>query len=115
MCSGTLDGTPRTTPSFRDCRSDRKAASANPKRSDLDEFVRSFHAENCHERTESERFKGFNYDEFLKPDRVNLDTFWLMDGSLEDSCQLPDPNVLALETARNWKQRWNSFDESQKI
>ena len=45
------------------------------KRSDLDEFVRSFHAENRHERTESERFKGFNYDELLKRDKVNLDIF----------------------------------------
>jgi type I restriction enzyme M protein len=30
-------------------------------------------------------------------DKVNLDIFWLRDESLEDSANLPDPDVLALE------------------
>jgi hypothetical protein len=30
---------------------------------------------------------------------VNLDIFWLRDESLEDSANLPDPDVLALEIA----------------
>lgn len=47
-----------------------------------------------HERTESERFKGFPYDELLKRDKVNLDIFWLKDESIEDSADLPDPDVL---------------------
>jgi len=46
---------------------------------------------------ESERFKCFPYDELLKRDKVNLDIFWLKDESLEDSANLPDPDVLALE------------------
>jgi len=33
----------------------------------------------------------------LKRDKVNLDIFWLRDESLEDSANLPDPDVLALE------------------
>ena len=69
------------------------------KSSDLDEFVQCFHAENRHERIESDRFKGFAYDELLKRDKVNLDIFWLRDESLEDSAHLPDPDVLALEIA----------------
>jgi hypothetical protein len=69
------------------------------KRTDLDEFVRCFHPENRHERKESGRFKGFAYDELLKRDKVNLDIFWLRDESLEDSANLPDPDVLALEIA----------------
>ena len=30
-------------------------------------------------------------------DKVNLDIFWLRDESLEDSANLPDPDVLAKE------------------
>jgi len=37
---------------------------------------------------------------FLVPgDKVNLDIFWLKDESLEDSADLPDPDVLAVEIA----------------
>jgi type I restriction enzyme M protein len=67
------------------------------KRSDLDEFVQCFHAENRHERKESDRFKGFAYDDLLKRDKFNLDIFSLRDESLEGSSNLPDPDVLALE------------------
>jgi type I restriction enzyme M protein len=35
----------------------------------------------------------------LKRDKVNLDIFWLKDESLEDSANLPDPEVQALEIA----------------
>jgi type I restriction enzyme M protein len=45
----------------------------------------------------SDRFKGFAYDDLLKRDKVNLDIFWLRDEPLEDSANLPDPHVLALE------------------
>lgn len=68
-------------------------------RSDLNDFVACYHLENRHERTESERFKSFSYDELTKRDKVNLDIFWLTDESLEDSANLPDPGVLALEIA----------------
>ncbi len=59
------------------------------KRADLDDFVACYHAENRHERTESERFKCFSYDDLIKRDKVNLDIFWLKDESLEDSANLP--------------------------
>jgi type I restriction enzyme M protein len=29
------------------------------------------------QRVETERFKGFAYDELLKRDKVNVDIFWL--------------------------------------
>ena len=32
-------------------------------------------------------------------DKANLDIFWLRDESLEDSANLPDPDVLAQEIA----------------
>ena len=36
------------------------------KRSDLDDFVACYHAENRHHRTESECFKCFTYDDLIK-------------------------------------------------
>src|SRR5437899_971049 len=70
----------------------------NPlKRSDLDDFVAAFNPKNRHERTESERFKSFSYEELIKRDKVNLDIFWLKDESLEESANLPAPEVIAQE------------------
>ncbi len=70
----------------------------NPlKRTDLDEFVVCFNPKNRHKRKESERFKSFAYDELMKRDKVNLDIFWLKDESLEDSANLPAPDLIALE------------------
>ena len=52
---------------------------------------------NRQEREESERFKAFAYDDLLKRDKVNLDIFWLKDDSLEESANLPAPEVIAQE------------------
>jgi type I restriction enzyme M protein len=75
----------------------------------LDEFVQCFHPQNRHERTESERFKCFGYEDILKRDKVNLDIFWLRDESLEDSANLPDPDVLALEIAEELEAALEHF------
>ena len=79
------------------------------KRSDLDEFVKCFHPENRHERIETERFKCFAYEDLLKRDKVNLDIFWLKDESLEDSANLPDPDVLALEITEELEAALEQF------
>ena len=49
------------------------------------------------DRKESERFKGFAYDELVKRDKVNLDIFWLKDDALEESANLPAPEIIAQE------------------
>ncbi|MGN6643556.1 MAG: N-6 DNA methylase [Verrucomicrobiota bacterium] len=67
------------------------------KRSDLDEFVACYKPKNRHKRTEGERFKSFTYDELLKRDKVNLDIFWLKDEALEESANLPAPEIIAQE------------------
>ena len=36
-------------------------------------------------------------EDLLKRDKLNLDSFWLKDESLEDSANLPDPDVIAAE------------------
>jgi type I restriction enzyme M protein len=66
-------------------------------RADLDDFVAAFNPANRHERSERERFKPFAYDELLKRDKVNLDLFWLRDEALEESANLPAPDVIARE------------------
>ncbi len=59
-------------------------------------------------RKETERFKSFAYDDLLKRDKVSLDIFWLKDDSLEDSANLPDPDVIAAEIAETCRRRWIS-------
>jgi type I restriction enzyme M protein len=86
------------------------------KRSDLDEFVGCYHPANRHRRmpTWSDsnpdgRWRSFEYDELLKRDKVNLDIFWLKDKSLEDSDDLPDPDVLAQEIADDLQTALEQF------
>ena len=81
------------------------------KRSDVDDFVISYRAENCHERTESERFKCFAYEDLIKRDKVNLDIFWLKDESLEDSANLPPPDVIAGEIVEDLEAALEQFAE----
>jgi type I restriction enzyme M protein len=42
-------------------------------------------------------------------DKVNLDIFWLRDESLEDSANLPDHDVLALEIAEELEAALEQF------
>jgi type I restriction enzyme M protein len=67
------------------------------KRTDLDDFVACYNAKNRHDRKESERFKSFTYEELTKRDKVNLDIFWLKDDALEESANLPAPEIIAQE------------------
>ena len=81
------------------------------KRPDLDDFVSCYHPANRHKRKEAERFKSFSYEELLKRDKINLDIFWLKDDSLEDSANLPDPGVIALEIAEDLEAALDQFPQ----
>jgi type I restriction enzyme M protein len=82
----------------------------NPlKRSDLDDFVACYNAKNRDERKESERFKSFTYEELTKRDKLNLDIFWLKDESLEDSANLPDPDIIAAEIVEDLQAALTQF------
>ena len=84
----------------------------NPlKRSDLDDFVTCYNAENRFERKPFDRFHSFGYEELLKRDKVNLDIFWLKDESLEDSANLPDPDVIASEIAEDLEAALDQFSQ----
>jgi type I restriction enzyme M protein len=80
-------------------------------RSDLDNFVACYHPENRHERKETERFKCFSSEDLLKRDKVNLDIFWLKDDSLEDSANLPDPDIIAAEIAEDLEAALDQFSQ----
>jgi type I restriction enzyme M protein len=92
----------------------------NPlQRSDLDEFVKCFNPENRHKRrtTWSEekkpdgRWRSFDYDEIIKRDKISLDIFWLKDESLENSANLPDPDVIAAEIVEDLQAALDQFAE----
>ena len=74
----------------------------NPLRyKDLQDFIGCFNPDNRNERQETERFKAFDYDDLIQRDKASLDIFWLRDESLEDSDNLPDPDVLAQDIAED--------------
>jgi type I restriction enzyme M protein len=75
----------------------------------VEDFVRAYHSGNRHERVESERFRPFSYDELLQRDKVSLDLIWLRDESLEDSENLPPPEVLAQEIADDLEAALTEF------
>ncbi len=66
-------------------------------RGDLDDFVARYNADNRHERVATEQFKCFTYEELMARDKASLDIFWLRDDSLEDTDNLPAPEVIAAE------------------
>jgi len=47
----------------------------------------------------------------VKRDKINLDIFWLKDDSLEDSANLPDPGVIALEIAEDLEAALDQFSQ----
>jgi type I restriction enzyme M protein len=76
---------------------------------DLLDFVKCYNPQNRHDRKETERFHVFTYEELIQRDKVNLDIFWLKDESLEDSANLPDPDVLAREISENLESALDQF------
>ena len=60
----------------------------------LEDFIACYNPDNRHDRHETELFHSFTYDELLKRDKLSLDLFWLRDKSLDDTDNLPPPNVL---------------------
>jgi type I restriction enzyme M protein len=79
------------------------------KRTDLDDFVACYNPKNRHTRKESERFKAFTYADLLKRDKVNLDIFWLKDEALEDSANLPAPEIIAAEITEDLEAALEQF------
>jgi type I restriction enzyme M protein len=76
---------------------------------DLNDFVACYNPANRHERTETARFRAFAYDELVARDKAALDIFWLRDESLEDTGNLPAPEVIAAEIVEDLQTALDQF------
>lgn len=77
---------------------------------DLIDFVDCYNASNIHDRKEAERFKPFNYEDLIKRDRANLDVqAWIKDESLEETENLPEPDVIADDIVTNLESALEQF------
>ncbi|MBA2242224.1 MAG: hypothetical protein H0W04_04970 [Chthoniobacterales bacterium] len=111
------------------------------KRSDLDDFVACYNPKNRHDRTETERFKSFTYEELIKRDKrpiacrtcptsigtlkfsvpravelaslpaLSSTSSALKTKAFEDSANLPDPGVIALEIVEDFEVALAEFAE----
>lgn len=85
---------------------------------DLEEFVTLYNPDNRHQRTATYndenlegRWRSYGYSELLARDKVNLDIFWLRDESVEDSANLPHPDLLAQEILDDLQAALAQFQE----
>jgi type I restriction enzyme M protein len=76
----------------------------------LKDFIKCYNPQNIHERKPAERFKAYIYDELMQRDKANLDITWLRDESLEDTENLPAPEILAQEIAENLQAALEQFN-----
>ncbi len=77
----------------------------------LADFIDAYSADDRGNRQESDRFRRFTYDELVKRDKASLDVFWLRDESLEDSDNLPAPEVIAAEIVEDLEAALAQFAE----
>ena len=87
-------------------------------RAALDEFVACYKPADRHTRTatwsEDEpegRWRPYTYEEIVNRDKASLDIFWLRDESLEDSANLPEPDVLAEEIADDLRSALEQIED----
>jgi type I restriction enzyme M protein len=86
------------------------------KRSDLDDFVTCYNPKNRHSRkptwsaqSPQGRWRAYDYDELMKRDKVNLDIFWLKDEALEESANLPAPEIIAADITADLEAAMEQF------
>jgi hypothetical protein len=59
----------------------------------------------------SSPWHAYDYDELINRDKASLDIFWLREESLEESDNLPDPDVLAQEIVEDLEAAVEQFRE----
>jgi type I restriction enzyme M protein len=67
------------------------------------------------ERGGAGRWRSFTYDELVARDKTNLDIFWLKDESLEDTDNLPAPEVLAQEIVEQLEAALEEFRSMEEV
>jgi len=85
-------------------------------REDLDHFVACYNPENRHEREATwsadnpdGRWRAYDYEELVARDKANLDIFWIRDESLEETANLPEPDVLAADIVEDLESALEQF------
>ena len=81
---------------------------------DLQDFLQAYRPGRRSKREETERFKPFDYEDLTSRDKTNLDIFWLKDDSLEDTENLPEPDVLATQITENLGSALEQFSGIQE-
>ncbi len=87
-------------------------------KNDFDEFIKCFKADDRSKRRESnkiDRWKSFTYDEIIARDKTNLDIFWLRGESLEDTDNLPAPEILAAEIVEQLEAALTEFRSVEDV
>ena len=86
------------------------------RRAELDDFVACYRPGERHKRqptwspeNDGGRWKAFEYNELAKRDKLNLDLLWLRDSALEDSENLPEPEVLAAQIVEDLEAALEAF------
>lgn len=67
------------------------------------------------EETGEGRWRSYSYDEVIARDKTNLDIFWLKDDSLEDTENLPAPDILASEIVEQLEAALTEFRSVEEI
>jgi type I restriction enzyme M protein len=57
------------------------------------------------------RWRAYDYEELVGRDKANLDIFWIKDESLEESENLPTPDVLAQDIVEDLESALEQFRE----
>ena len=85
-------------------------------RVDFDEFIACYKPGRIHEReptwseaTPGGRWRGYDYGDLLKRDKLSLDLFWIKDKGLTDTESLPPPDVIAAEIADDLETALDQF------
>jgi type I restriction enzyme M protein len=85
----------------------------------LEEFKKCYNVENIHNRKETYdettnpewRWRKYSLDEIIKRDKTNLDIFWIKDKALEESENLPSPEIIAQEIIWDLENALEMFSE----
>jgi type I restriction enzyme M protein len=75
----------------------------------LMDFIARYNPVNRHQREETDRFRPFTYEELIARDKASLDITWLRDESLEDTENLPSPEVIAQEIVEDLQAALSEF------
>lgn len=85
----------------------------------LEEFKNCYNIWNVYSRIETYdtetnpewRWRKFSYEEIIKRDKTNLDIFWIKDKALEESENLPSPEIIAAEIIADLENALDMFSE----